>query len=247
MRLLIASLILSSAAIGQATAPAIAQGTCNATNSGTNGAVTVTCYNVDQKLADQIRQLVVASKQDGKTLKNISDKIDALLREIRNEAPTISITSFNQQGGITAGQVTINQGLVQPSPRHIPQESQPQCSAMLEHHPGTVSIMAAQQNNEAFQYAKDWYAVFKAAHWEVVEDRIATFFTVGEPQLGILLKLHGTPVAPGAFVEVPKESPEGMLLECMTLLQMSPKDVHAQRFLDMPEGKIFLEIDEQVK
>ena len=75
---------------------------------GNNNTGTVTCTGVDKKLTDLIGQLVSASKRDGKTLKNISDKLEALLKELQNQTPTISITSFNQQGGITAGQVNIN-------------------------------------------------------------------------------------------------------------------------------------------
>jgi hypothetical protein len=66
---------------GQSTGTASAQGSCNAVNTGNNGNVTVTCSNVDKKLADQIGQLVNASKRDGKMLKEISDKLDVLLKE----------------------------------------------------------------------------------------------------------------------------------------------------------------------
>ena len=66
---------------GQSTGVASTQGSCNAVNTGSNGNVTVTCSNVDKKLAEQIGQLVNASKRDGKMLKEISDKLDILLKE----------------------------------------------------------------------------------------------------------------------------------------------------------------------
>jgi len=85
---------------------------CALNISGTNNTGTVTCYNVDKQLAWQIGQLVTASKHDGKTLKEISNKLDVLLSELNGQGIHIegvseSVFSINQQSGITAGQVNI--------------------------------------------------------------------------------------------------------------------------------------------
>src|ERR1017187_5476933 len=108
MRVLIALGLGTSLVFSQANMP-IAQksGDCSINIIGNSNTGTVTCDNVDKKLAEQIRQLVIASRRDGKTLKDISDKLDVLLKDLQ-QRPTISVTSFNQQGGITAAQVTIN-------------------------------------------------------------------------------------------------------------------------------------------
>src|SRR5258708_10756790 len=66
--LLLMSMASCVCAFAQATGPATAQGTCNAPNTGNNSTVTITCYGVDKKLAEQIGQLVAASKRDAKTL-----------------------------------------------------------------------------------------------------------------------------------------------------------------------------------
>jgi hypothetical protein len=95
-------------AVAQSTGAASSQGTCSAANTGNNSTVTVTCHNVDKKLADLIGQLVTASKRDGKTLKDISEKLDALLDEIQSQQTTTTVISINQQGGVTAGIININ-------------------------------------------------------------------------------------------------------------------------------------------
>jgi hypothetical protein len=105
----------------QSTGSATARGTCNSVNTGNGNIVNQTCYGIDKKLADQFNELVSASKRDAKTLKDLLDKIDVLLKELPNP-PLTSVTSINQQGGITAGQVTITQG--QPPDRHLTLEQQ---------------------------------------------------------------------------------------------------------------------------
>jgi hypothetical protein len=69
---------------------------------GNNNTGTITCYNVDKNLAEQISQLIVASKRDGKTLRDISDKMETLLRDLHNQN---NITTINQQApnGINIG------------------------------------------------------------------------------------------------------------------------------------------------
>jgi hypothetical protein len=98
----------SAAGWSQSTGAASAQGTCNASNTGANGKVTVTCYGVNKKLADQIATLVAKSSQDAKALKDISAKLAVLISEINDHPSITTVTSINQQGGITAGEVNIS-------------------------------------------------------------------------------------------------------------------------------------------
>ena len=81
---------------------------CVVNIQGNSDTGSVTCLGVDKKLADQIGQLVAASKRDGKTLKEISDKVGEVLKALDASTPSTSVLSINQQGGITAAQVNIN-------------------------------------------------------------------------------------------------------------------------------------------
>jgi hypothetical protein len=74
---------------------------------GNNSTVNVTCHNVDKGLANQISALVAKSSQDAGALKEIAAKLAVLISEVNNQPSTTTVTSFNQQGGITAGQVNI--------------------------------------------------------------------------------------------------------------------------------------------
>jgi hypothetical protein len=161
-----------------------------------------------------------APKRDSKNPKDTTDKVNAVLKEPRKR----------------------------PDPRHISTEKQSQCSDILRRHRGIVRIMAI-QNGEAYQFAKDWYSVFKAAGWEIAEDRVATALISGDPRSGILLRIHGSPVAPDEFsevLEIPRDTPRNMLIQCMGgVLQMGPAVVRVQGSPDMPEGKVNLTVLEQ--
>src|ERR1700722_1634419 len=94
---------------GQSTGSASAVGTCNAPNTGNSSTVTITCYGVDAKLADQIKQLVKVSINDGHTLKEISGKLSTLLQDIGKQ--TVVITQNNQGSAgnnIAAQSVIVN-------------------------------------------------------------------------------------------------------------------------------------------
>lgn len=104
----------SLSAFGQAqtTGAASAQGTCNAVNTGNSSTVTVTCTSVDKKLADQIGQLVAASNRDGKTLKEISNKVEVLLKELQGQS-TIGLVQQAPNG------INIGPGAIVPNPQVI--------------------------------------------------------------------------------------------------------------------------------
>ena len=243
-------LVVASALVSAQPKPNPSQQATNCAQNfaGSNNSGTVTCYGVDRRLAGQIGQLVSASKRDGKTLKDIADRLEQLLKELAVQ-PSIILQSA--PGGInsviTGGNPTVNNTVVNPrqSPRHISIDKQAQCSSVLKPHHGVVAIIS-NQGSEAYQFAKDWYNVFKAAGWEIVEDRVATIMmTLGDPGTGVLLGLQGEPGAPGGFVETINDTPERALFDCMRLLPMPSTDVQAQRWPDMPKGKIDLTVLEQ--
>lgn len=77
---------------------------------GNNNSGTVTCTGVDKKLANQIGELVGASKRDSNALKSIMEKLDALLKELRN--PPANITIQQAPNGINIGP-----GAIVPNPQ----------------------------------------------------------------------------------------------------------------------------------
>ncbi|MFZ1087204.1 MAG: hypothetical protein WAN35_19750 [Terracidiphilus sp.] len=88
----ILTLMMAMSCFGQSTSSGQAEtkGLCSPALTGSGNIVTLTCYNVDRKLADQIGKLVASSKQDNKTLQEISEKLDAILAEIR-DANTVRV------------------------------------------------------------------------------------------------------------------------------------------------------------
>jgi hypothetical protein len=83
----------------------------------------ITCYGVDKKLAAEISEIIATSKRDGKTLKDLSDKIEIVLREFQNSQSNTTViqqapnginigpgaNALNAQvNNITAAQLNIN-------------------------------------------------------------------------------------------------------------------------------------------
>jgi hypothetical protein len=83
---LILTLLMSLPCYSQSASPGHIEtkGQCSPVLTGDGNTVTLTCYNVDRKLADQIGQLVADSKRDDRSLKEISKKLDALFTEVRD-------------------------------------------------------------------------------------------------------------------------------------------------------------------
>jgi hypothetical protein len=201
-------------------------GDCSINIVGNRNTGTVTCSNVDKKLAEQITQLVTASKRDGKTLKDIASKLDTLLKDVESK-PTISITSVNQLGGITAGQVTINQN--GPPERRILQEQKNSLIVFLAEFHSKIRVSAAANDAESYQFAQDWYEVLKAANWQMQDNSVRSMLFTGTPQRGILMKFHGEPVPPGVL-EIPMDTPEGHL--AAALQKVVDKNVTVQRYAE---------------
>jgi hypothetical protein len=242
MKLLI--VLLAGCAIGQAqqSGPS-ATGKCNAVNTGANGTVTVTCYGVDKKLADQIGQLVVASKHDDRTLKDISGKIDAVLKEFLNPSMT-SVISINQTGGITAGQLTIN-GDPRPVPGRFPEARKRELIAFLAEKRGKVSVAAIMNDGEAFEFAQDWYDVLKSAGWEMQDEAVRSFMIGGGRPWSIQVEIYGSPVPKGDKVTIPSDSAVGRLASSVAAM-IDPRDMTALPTLNATEDSVVLRIGPNV-
>jgi hypothetical protein len=83
-------------------------GQCSINQQGQNDKASITCVGLDPKLANQLKQLVIAAKKNQDENKIISEKLSTILNDLNQ--PAIVVTSINQQGGITAGQVNITGG-----------------------------------------------------------------------------------------------------------------------------------------
>ena len=80
----------------------------------------------------------------------------------------------------------------------------------------------------------------------MMDDMVRVFLTVGKPESGILVRLHGQSVTPGGLVNAPRESPAGVVLESLEKLNITgPRQVRAQRFPDMPDSQLSFEVMER--
>jgi hypothetical protein len=161
-----------------------------------------------------------------------------LLGEVHNQP---SVTSFNQQGGITAGQVTIQQGQPVLPPRRISAESKPEIIRILSEKSGKVRVSAITGDPESFDFAQDWFDVLKAAKWEMADQIVRAFIISGRPWTGVNLQIHGTPVLPGGSVQMSNDSATGHLARVLQLTT-DLKDITANPTLEVAEGYVEVQI-----
>jgi hypothetical protein len=135
--------------------------------------------------------------------------------------------SVGQQGGITAGTV-----VVAAPPRRIPPELRDQVIEVLKQNPMKVSVCAFMNDAEGFQFAKDWYDVFKAANWQMQEPEVATLMAVGSPESGVVVYMKGEPIAPGASQGLAENDPQMSVAKALKLVGLPP---FARRSLDFPD------------
>jgi small basic protein len=135
----------------------------------------------------------------------------------------------------TGNQVTINP--VQP-PRRIPSESRAGLVRFFSERPAKVSISVIVNDPEAYRFAQDWYEVLKAAGWNFKEDRIIPFIAGGQPQFGVVVKLHGEPVPPNQQFAVPNTEASGYIARAMSTMKIS---FSGQKYPDIEEGLISLD------
>lgn len=212
-------------------------GDCSVNITGTGNSASLVCRNVDAKLAEQVRAILSGTQRNEKITKDISQKLDMLLKEIDKKSIHIEQRS---EGPNSPNTVNINQRL---PPRRIPPDKRAEIVALLKRRPAKVSVSATQNNAEAYQFAQDWYDVFKAAGWTMMDNIVRVFITVGRPERGILLRLPGETVPAGGWFETAKESPAGVLAESLETLKMIPQ-VRAQRYPDIPEDEVSFSVNE---
>ncbi|HEY3302613.1 MAG TPA: hypothetical protein VGL70_03650 [Candidatus Binatia bacterium] len=205
--------------------------------TGTGNSASLVCRDVDPKIAEQVRAILSGTQRNEKTTKDISQKLDMILKEINKKSIHIEQRS---EGPNSPNTVNINQ---RPPPRRIPPDKRAEIVALLKRKPAKVSVSATQNNAEAYQFAQDWYDVFKAAGWTMTDNTVRVFTTFGRPQRGILLRLPGETVPAAGQFEIAKDSPAEVLAESLETLKMSPQ-VRAQRYPDMPEDQVSFSVNE---
>ena len=139
-----------SLALAQVKAPINQQAGDCALNlvAGSGNSVSLVCNNVDPKVAEQVQAILNSTQRNEKATKDLHHKLDLLLKQILKP------------------------------PRRIPADKRAEIVATLARTPAKITVPAIQQNAEAYQFAQDWYDVFKAAGWTMMDDMVRVFLCV---------------------------------------------------------------------
>jgi hypothetical protein len=235
-----ATLCLStSQAFAQVKAPVSRQaGDCSVNITGNANSVSLVCRNVDPKLAEQVRAILNGTQRNEKDLKEISQKLDPIVKGVGR--PVIHIEQ-RSEGPNSPNTVNINQ---RPPPRRIPPDKRAEIVAILKRRPAKIQVLAIIGNAEAYQFAQDWYDAFKAAGWTMMDGMVRLFEYVGRPEPGVQFHLRGETVPAALPFEVPRNSPVGALSEGFETLKMA-EQLRGQRFPGRPEDEVSLWIHQQ--
>src|SRR5688572_7184696 len=187
-------LLLGSMAFAQAKpAPSQQAGDCAMNITGSGNTASINCTNIDPKLAEQVRALVSSAQRNEKAAKEISEKLDAILKEVRKQRPAA---------------------------RRIPPERRAEIVSVLARAPARISFAAVHENEEAYQFAQDLLDVFKAAGWTITAEGVVnTFIGAGKPQRGIRLSMHGEPVSSTTSASVSRKTPLGGIVQTFEMLK----------------------------
>jgi hypothetical protein len=122
-----------------------------------------------------------------------------------------------------------------PPPRTIPPDVRAECLELLSGTHGKVSVNALMGDSEGFNYAKQWYDLFAAAHWEMADDQVGKLMEVGTVTQGIEVRFHGEHVT---MPRQPLVVPSFLVPVVNCIEKLGPKPV-GNPFPDMPENEIF--------
>lgn len=119
-------------------------------------------------------------------------------------------------GGGTVTNPTVNNNNYAPPQRHLSLEFIASLSKCLSQDIGDIDISAIQGNVEAWQYAQDWYTVFRDAGWRLKDHMIHTFLVGGGTlPVGTSMAIRGTWNEQEKHATYDHESPEGHFLACL--------------------------------
>jgi len=86
--------------------------------------------------------------------------------------------------------------------RHLSEEVKTDLVNSFSSETGKISISAVVNDKEAWDFAKEFYDVFTAAHWSIDEDRIKSIMIGGQPWTGVQLQVGIPGIKPGETVNV---------------------------------------------
>ena len=116
--------------------------------------------------------------------------------------------------------------------------------AILARVPAKVSILTIMNNAEAFQFAQDWYDVFRDAGWTMTDKVVRVLMVMGQPSRGIMVNYHGDTLGPGQQARFGEGTAAAAIIRGFLALGIMD-NVHGQRYPDMPENEFNFEVFEQ--
>ncbi len=210
--------------------------------------------NAQDRANDKIGQAVTAATNANAAATNANNSVLVAQKEVKsardeakaakdelarliNKSSKQTATAILNLGAETKS--SIKAIAVGTPPRRIPSDSRTQLIRLFSGKPARVRISAIPNDAEAFRFAQDWYEVLKASGWTIQGNRIGTANPITDPPLfGIVVKLHGEPLAPGQNFQVPNNEPIGYIARAADALGVA---ISGERLLDIEEGLILLE------
>jgi hypothetical protein len=213
-------------------------GDCAVNIAGNGNSASLVCNSINPKLAEQVKAILNGTRRNEKAIEGISKQLAAIQTEL--DRPTLQIQQHSE-GPNSPNTVNINQ---RHPDRRIPPDKRSEIVTILARQPATVSVLAIMNNAEAFQFAQDWYDVFKSAGWTMKDDGVRVFMVSGQPERGILVAFHGETIQPGGWTPVRDDTSARALLMGLATLKMGGA-VHGQGYLTMAENEFSFEVFEQ--
>jgi hypothetical protein len=133
-----------------------------------------------------------------------------------------------------------------PLPRRLSDSQKSELAECLRKKAGRFSIMAIQNNSEAYRYAQDWREVFISALWEIAHKDIPIhIFEIGGGMWsGMRISVHDTSPVQGQ-IALADDSPEQNLDRCLIGRTDIPTGAQIIAYKDRPSGSAVIEISDQ--
>jgi hypothetical protein len=131
-------------------------------------------------------------------------------------------------------------------PRRLSAPRKSEFAECLKKKPGRFSIMALEDNSEAYRYAQDWREVFISAGWEIEHKDIPIqIFAIGGGMWsGMQMSVHDASPTQGQMA-LANESAEQNLDQCLDAMRVIPGGVRIIPYKERPTGSISIQISDQ--
>lgn len=186
--LVILELGLASLAFSQAKAPVGQQaGDCSLNITGNSNSASLVCNGLDPKLAEQVRAILNGTRRNEKAAKEISQKLDLILKEIDRQTLHIEQHSEGPNSPNTVNIVPV------PPQRSLSDEQKQRLLEELKKGPRYEFIARHSPNLESQNYEEQISSVLIKAGWI----RARTPFKIIERDApGIFISVHKMETAP---------------------------------------------------